>query len=84
MSRPDTDFEVSYDSEDGAVYIRVPRSTPPSGGEAEHTIPLDMDDIGGGMINLDFDADGKLLGIEILDAEHRLDAAVLRHAAKSR
>ena len=48
------------------------------GGVAD-TVPLDPVAIGG-MINLDFDAEGRLIGIEVLAASQRLPLGLLTHA----
>jgi uncharacterized protein YuzE len=40
--------------------------------------PVDVD----GMINLDFDASGRLIGIEVLGARSKLPEAVLRNAKR--
>lgn len=57
---------VKYDKEVDAAYINLTDIKP---GEAEDTITLGhQDDRVKGMINLDFDKNGKLLGVEVLDA----------------
>jgi uncharacterized protein YuzE len=65
---------VSYDAEADAVYIQLADVI--SAGEVAKTVPSDPREIDG-MINLDFDANGRLLGIEVLDARLLLPASLL-------
>jgi uncharacterized protein YuzE len=67
-------LRVTYDSEANAAYIYfVPELQ--FGGVAR-TVPVD-----GGehpwMVNLDVDSEGRILGIEVLDARRLLPAALL-------
>ena len=52
----------------------------------DHTEPLIVDLPRGSrrLINLDFDADGRLIGIEVDGAEHALPASLLAGAEKPR
>lgn len=81
MSRPaheEQSMRITYDSEAGAAYIYV--VDPIGAGEAvtqQHSITTPDPD---GEIILDFDADGKLLGIEVLDAERVLRTDTLKAA----
>lgn len=60
-------ISVSYDSDVDAAYISLTKLINP--GEAVDTIPLGVEDERVmSMINLDFDKEGRLLGIEIIDA----------------
>ena len=67
-------LRLSFDAEVNAAYLGLqPRDLiQPS---AALTVPVDSD------INLDFDDEGRLIGIEILAATTRLHAAVLRDAS---
>jgi uncharacterized protein YuzE len=64
-------LRLSFDAEADAAYLWLqPRETgQPS---AARTVPVDSD------INLDFDSEGQLIGIEVLAATARLHPAVLR------
>lgn len=53
-----TDVRITYDPRADAAYIYLARSIEP--GEACRTVPVSSD------INLDFDKDGHLIGIELL------------------
>ena len=48
---------------------------PPGG--VKHTYPCDPQEVKG-MINLDFDEEGRLLGIEVLDASKKLPPDLLK------
>jgi uncharacterized protein YuzE len=61
MSKP---IEATYDRQVDAAYIRLKKLGP---GEVAKTYTCDVDEVGG-TINLDFDQNGLLVGIEILDA----------------
>ncbi len=61
MSKP---IEATYDRQVDAAYIRLKEIAP--GGVAK-TYTCDVDEVGG-EINLDFDQNGRLVGIEILGA----------------
>lgn len=52
-------MRVTYDSEACAAYVYLVGSMKP--GEAKRTLSVTPD------INLDFDAEGRLIGIELLD-----------------
>lgn len=67
-------LRVTYDSEANAAYIYfVPEIE--SGGVAR-TVPVDGGDHPW-MVNLDVDSDGRLLGIEVLDARRLLPPSLL-------
>jgi Uncharacterized conserved small protein len=68
-------MRMTYDPEADAAYVYLVDEI--GAGEVERTVPVDPVEIGG-MINLDFDADGYLLGIEILDASKFLPPELLR------
>ena len=69
-------MKVTYDSSVDAAYIQLAREIA-AGGVAK-THPCDPLEVGG-EINLDFDAEGRLIGIEILDASKKLPAELLRN-----
>ena len=72
-------MKTTYDKNVDAAYIYILDKIEP--GSAKKTYLCDPLEIGG-MINLDFDKDGKLLGVEILDASKFLPQSVLEKADK--
>jgi uncharacterized protein YuzE len=67
-------LRVTYDEEANAAYIYlVPEIE--RGGVAG-TVPVDGGD-DPWMVNLDLDSDGRIIGLEVLDASRRLPAALL-------
>ena len=70
-------MRVTYDAEANAAYIQLPDEIKP--GEVARTYPCDPS-AAGGMINLNFDAGGVLIGIEIIGARRLVPASVLEHA----
>jgi uncharacterized protein YuzE len=68
-------MRVTYDPSVDAVYIYLVDDILP--GEVFRTYPCDPKKVNG-EINLDFDSDGRLLGIEILDASRKLPQTCLR------
>ena len=60
-------LRTTYDSEANAAYIYLADATPRAAGDTYvcEGLPQTVK----GEINLDFDSDGRLLGIEILDAD---------------
>ncbi len=73
-------MKIKYDSSVDAAYISL--STLDDATAFGFTYACDPKEVGG-QIHLDFDANGKLLGIEILQASHLLAAAVLAEARES-
>lgn len=71
-------MKLTYDRSVDAAYIQLAREIP-AGGVAK-TCPCDPLEVGG-EINLDFDAEGRLVGIEILDASKKLPPELLRSAS---
>lgn len=66
-------MRVKYDAEGDAAYIYLRKIAP---GEAEYTHTVEFEgqeDI----INLDFDRDGRLIGVEALSASRQLPAELL-------
>ena len=62
-------MKIRYDASADAAYIRLIDDIKPGG--VARTYPCDPSQVNG-MINLDFDADGRLVGIEVLDASKKL------------
>jgi uncharacterized protein YuzE len=71
-------MKLSYDRSVDAAYIQIAAEID-AGGVAK-TYPCDPRQVGG-EINLDFDAEGRLLGIEILDASKKLPPELLRSSS---
>ncbi|WOF21470.1 DUF2283 domain-containing protein [Microbacterium betulae] len=65
-------MSVRYDPEADAAYIPIGRE--PRTGEAEQQIAEIRNPSGTGEIILDFDRDGHLIGVEILEASRLLRA----------
>lgn len=67
-------LRVTYDSEADAAYIYFAPDTRVGG--VARTVPVD-----GGedpwMVNLDVDAEGRLVGLEVLDASRRMPKSLL-------
>ena len=68
-------MNVSYDPIANAAYIRLGDTSR----KFARMVALDPSDVGG-MINLDFDEDGFVLGIEFIDATGLLSPEVLSAA----
>ena len=73
-------MRVEYDASVDAAYIYLVPKIPAGG--VERTVPVDPRQIDG-MINLDFDSDGRLVGIEVLDASQFLSPELLRSGRSS-
>jgi uncharacterized protein YuzE len=67
-------LKIEYDKSVDAAYINLIPAQP---GAATRTYACDPEEVGG-QIQLDFDAAGRLIGIEVLDASHLLPAAALK------
>lgn len=72
-----TAARVTYDSEADAAYVYLVGEI--RAGEAVRTVSVAPDEIGG-MVNIDLDIDGRILGIEILDARSLMRPDVLPDA----
>ncbi len=70
-------MRVSYDPKTNAAYIQLVEFIGVGG--VDFTYGCDPTEVGG-MIHLDFDSDGRLLGIEVLGARDKLPAEVLARA----
>jgi uncharacterized protein YuzE len=68
---------ITYDPNVNAAYIYLSRDRY-AGGVAK-TYPCDPMQVGG-MINLDFDDDGRLVGVEVMDADKMLPPEILAEA----
>ena len=73
-------MKVTYDPSSDAAYIYLVDEIAVGG--VARTYPCDPREVSG-QINLDFDADGRLLGIEVLDASKKLSEALLQNAESS-
>ena len=70
-------MKVTLDRSADAAYIYLAEIGP---GEAVQTHAIFPSEVGGHMINLDFDRNWRLLGVEILDASKALPSQVLDQA----
>lgn len=66
-------MKIKYDKEVDAAYIYLVEITE---GGVKKTYPCDPKEVDG-IINLDFNEDGQLLGIEIMDASKKLPKEIL-------
>ncbi|HEY8912601.1 DUF2283 domain-containing protein [Lacisediminihabitans sp.] len=73
-------MRVTYDADVDAAYIYLVGEIPARG--VARTIPVDPSEING-MINLDFSAEGLLVGIEVLDASRFISPELLRSDSPS-
>lgn len=71
-----TNLRVTYDREASAAYIYFGSD---EGRRFERTVALNPQDFGGAMVNFDMDDDGRILGLEVLDAREMLAADVLNY-----
>jgi uncharacterized protein YuzE len=73
------DVKVTYDRKANAAYIYLvdPKVRP----KVARMYPCDPVDVGG-MINLDFDGDGRLVGVEVLAASSKLPQYLLDAAER--
>lgn len=62
-------MRVVYDDKADSAYLYLGRKVTPGG--VDKTYCCDSGEVGG-MINLDFDAEGRLIGIEVMDASTKL------------
>jgi uncharacterized protein YuzE len=70
-------MKVTHDRSTDAAYVCLADTI--GKGEVASTYLCDPLEVGG-HINLDFDAAGVLVGIEVLNASHKLPAEVLKRA----
>lgn len=74
-------MKLTYDRIADAAYLYFEE---PLAGMSKETVPLLPEQTGGHWINFDLGADGRLVGIEILDASKVLSKAVLERAEPPR
>ena len=74
------EVKVTYDQQANAAYVYLVDPAQDDT-KAAHTYPCDPVDVDG-MINLDFDAEGRVIGIEILDARSKLPRYLLDAAER--
>ncbi len=68
-------MKLTHDSSADAAYLYLNDDIAP--GAVAHTHRCDVANLKG-MINLDFDSEGRLLGIEVIGARHCLPRELLR------
>ncbi|MFJ5553512.1 DUF2283 domain-containing protein [Streptomyces sp. NPDC093225] len=73
------ELKVTYDKTANAAYVYF--TEPQARVRSVHVYPCDPVGVDG-MINLDFDEQGRLLGIEVLDACSKLPEYLLRSAER--
>ncbi|MFB8027854.1 DUF2283 domain-containing protein [Streptomyces sp. NPDC056465] len=73
------EVRVTYDDAVDAAYVYL--IDPQVRAKSAHTYPCDPVDVDG-MINLDFDEQGRLIGIEVLAASSKLPAYLLKSAQR--
>jgi uncharacterized protein YuzE len=73
------DLRVTYDAKANAAYLYL--TDPRVARKVARMYPCDPIEVGG-MINLDFDADGRLIGVEVLAASTKLPQYVLDQAER--
>ncbi|MFF9765227.1 DUF2283 domain-containing protein [Streptomyces sp. NPDC014636] len=72
------DVRVTYDKTANAAYVYF--TDPQVHVKSAHMYPCDPVDAG--MINLDFDEQGRLIGIEVLEANSKLPKYLLQSAER--
>ena len=70
---------ITYDKSVDAAYIYLDEANAKKAGWVKKTYSCDANQVNG-MINLDFDADQILYGIEVLDASKKLPQSLLEAA----
>ena len=76
-------IDLEYDPAADAAYIYLRRPSARGPFAVGHTVACAPRETSGHMINLDFDDDGRLIGIEVLDASRALPADLLTSSASS-
>jgi uncharacterized protein YuzE len=74
MSTPRELLRIEYDPEANAAYIYLTAEIPAGG--VSRTVCVDPSEIGG-MVNLDLDDEGRIIGFEVLDARQMLPRDIL-------
>ena len=72
------DLHVTYDKVANAAYVYFDSELPEA--SVAYTYSCDPDDAG--MINLDFDEDGRIIGVEVLAADAKLPRSLLDRAER--
>ena len=72
-------MKITLDKSVDAAYIYFENSTARTWGIVKKTVTVNPQEVNG-MINLDFDANGKLIGVEIMDASIKLPEELLNQA----
>jgi uncharacterized protein YuzE len=72
-------MKVTYDATVDAAYIQLVDEI--GAGGVTNTYPCDPGEVVG-MINLDFDSAGRLVGVEVLDASKLLPPEILKSAGE--
>lgn len=72
-------MKVTYDKSVDAAYIYLDDNRAP--GSVAKTCCCDPTEVNG-QINLDLDAQGRLIGIEVLDASKKLPVSIMRELAE--
>ncbi|MBU1036598.1 DUF2283 domain-containing protein [Patescibacteria group bacterium] len=70
---------IEYDKQADAAYIYLIKEEERTAGWVKKTYPCDPSEVNG-MINLDFDNNGCLGGIEVMDASKKLSQEILDQA----
>lgn len=70
-------MKITYDKSVEAAYVQLADEIKPGG--VKKTYPCDPIEVKG-MINLNFDEEGKLVGIEVLGANNKLPKELLEKA----
>ncbi|MBO2446380.1 DUF2283 domain-containing protein [Actinomadura barringtoniae] len=73
------DLKITYDQKANAAYIYL--ADPEGNSRVARMYPCDPVEVEG-MINLDFDEDGRLIGIEVLGADSKLPRRLLEAAER--
>lgn len=72
-------MKITFDKSANAAYVYLNKSNSAQWGIVKNTVIVDPKETGG-MINLDFNDKGQLVGIEIMDADRFLSKDVLDQA----
>ncbi|WAZ26819.1 DUF2283 domain-containing protein [Streptomyces cinnabarinus] len=74
-----TELRVTYDKTANAAYVYL--TDPQVRTKSSRMYPCEPVEVGG-MINLDFDEQGRLIGIEVLDASSKLPEYLLESSER--
>ncbi|MEW1696269.1 DUF2283 domain-containing protein [Streptomyces sp. NPDC091278] len=73
------DLRVTYDRTANAAYVHLTDPRVPT--RSSRMYPCDPVEVGG-MINLDFDEQGRLVGVEVLAADRKLPEYLLKSSER--